>query len=182
MNIKQRIGTGLVAVMLFSVAGATASRAEHTKAFKEKAGFDRPTKDIISTLRDNEVTPFTQFLDALNQGFSEDAVLRQKGPFTVFAPNDAAFKHMSTEDYKTLFGDKKKLKAMTGYHIVKGKLTAANLKKLKSAKTLQGSSVTLKQKDGDQYVNDVLVTTTDIPCANGVIHVINRVMLPPSSK
>ena len=104
--------------------------------------------------------------------------LSSKGPFTVFAPTDAAFKKVPKATLDALAKDKKKLKAVLLYHVVKGKVPASKVVTLDSAKTLNGKSVSIEVMDGKVYVNDAQVTTADVKARNGVIHVINEVLIP----
>lgn len=104
--------------------------------------------------------------------------LSGKGPYTVFAPTDAAFKKVPKSTLNALAKDKAKLKAVLLYHVVKGKVTSNQVVKLKSAKTLNGKRVKISVKGGAVYVNNAKVTTADVGASNGVIHVINRVLIP----
>ncbi len=100
------------------------------------------------------------------------------GPLTVFAPTDAAFAAVPKATLAELAKDPAKLKAVLLYHVVKGNVTAAQVTKLKSAKTLEGGSVPVRVTSGKVYVGDAQVTKTDVMTSNGVIHVINRVLIP----
>ena len=106
--------------------------------------------------------------------------LKGKGPFTVFAPTDAAFKKLPAGTVESLLKpeNKKKLVSILTYHVVPGRVMAADVVNLKEAKTVQGSKVKIRVKDDTVYVDDALVTATDIKAANGVIHVIDSVILP----
>lgn len=105
-----------------------------------------------------------------------------KGSYTVFAPTNAAFAKVPKATLDALAKDKAKLKAVLLYHVVKGRVPASKVVKLKSAKTLEGSSVKIAVKGGKVYLNgSTRVTKTDVKASNGVIHVINKVLLPPSS-
>lgn len=99
------------------------------------------------------------------------------GPFTVFAPTDDAFAKLPKGTVEGLLKDKKKLTAVLTYHVVPGKVKAADVLKLKSAKTVQGQKITINTKDGVK-VDGAKVIKADIECTNGVIHVIDSVMLP----
>ncbi len=105
--------------------------------------------------------------------------LKGKGPFTVFAPTDEAFAKIPKDKLEALLKDKKALAAVLTYHVVPGKVMAADVVKLDSAKTVQGKSLNIATKDGKVTVNGVNVVKTDIVCKNGVIHVIDAVLLPP---
>lgn len=103
--------------------------------------------------------------------------LKGAGPFTVFAPTDEAFAKLPAGTLDALLKDKAKLTAVLTYHVVAGKVMAADVVKLKSAKTVQGGSVTIDTTKGVK-VDAANVVKTDIACSNGVIHVIDTVILP----
>jgi len=105
--------------------------------------------------------------------------LKGKGPFTVFAPTDEAFAKIPKEKLEALLKDKDALSAVLTYHVVPGKVMAADVVKLDTAKTVQGKSITITNKDGKVMINDATVVKTDIVCENGVIHIIDAVILPP---
>ncbi len=102
--------------------------------------------------------------------------LKGKGPFTVFAPTDEAFAKIPKADLDALLKDKKKLTAVLTYHVVPGKVMAADVKAGK-VKTVQGSEVTIATTGG-VTVNNAKVVKTDIAADNGVIHVIDTVLMP----
>ena len=110
--------------------------------------------------------------------------LSGKGPFTVFAPTDEAFKKVPKEVLADLLKpeNKDKLVAVLTYHVVPGKVMAADVVKLKKAKTVQGSEAKITVANGKVKVDAANVVKTDIVCKNGVIHVIDAVILPPSDK
>jgi uncharacterized surface protein with fasciclin (FAS1) repeats len=104
--------------------------------------------------------------------------LQGKGPFTVFAPTDAAFAKVPKATLAALAKDKTKLRAVLLYHVVKGKVTAAEVVKLRSAKTLNGKSVSIRVSGGKVAVGGARVTKADVAASNGVIHVVNKVLIP----
>lgn len=106
--------------------------------------------------------------------------LKGKGPFTVFAPTDAAFAKLpgGTLDDLLKPENKEKLKGILTYHVVPGKVMAADVVKLKTTKTVQGQELTIKVSGETVMVDNAKVTKTDIACSNGVIHVIDTVVLP----
>lgn len=108
-------------------------------------------------------------------------VLQGPGPFTVFAPTDEAFAAIPKETLDALLKDKKQLAAVLTYHVAPGQVMAADVVKLDSAKTVQGQKVTVKAAQGSVKVNNANVVKTDIVCSNGVIHVIDAVLLPPKA-
>lgn len=103
------------------------------------------------------------------------------GPFTVFAPTDAAFKKLPEGTLETLLKpeNKDKLIAILTYHVVPGKVMAEKVVTMKEAKTVQGSPIAIAVKDGTVMINKAKVVKADIPTINGVIHVIDTVILPP---
>jgi uncharacterized surface protein with fasciclin (FAS1) repeats len=107
--------------------------------------------------------------------------LERPGPYTVFAPTDAAFKKVPKTTLDALLRSKAKLKAVLLYHVTAGKVTAADVAKLTSAKTLNGKSLRLRVAGSNVFVNGAKVTAPDVIASNGVIHVINRVLIPPST-
>ncbi len=110
--------------------------------------------------------------------------LKGDGPLTVFAPTDEAFAALPEGTVEMLLKpeNKDKLVEILKYHVVSGKVMAADVVKLTSADTLAGKKVAIKVVDGKVLVNKSTVTKTDIVCDNGVIHVIDAVLLPPASK
>ena len=104
--------------------------------------------------------------------------LKGEGPFTVFAPTDAAFAKVPTDTLNALLADKEALANVLSYHVVAGSVMAADVVKLTSAVTVQGQAVSIEVKDGKVYVDGAQVVTTDIKASNGVIHVIDAVILP----
>jgi len=106
--------------------------------------------------------------------------LSGEGPFTVFAPTNEAFEKLPEGTVANLLKpeNKKKLTAVLTYHVVPGKVMAADVVKLSKAKTVQGSEVQIKVKDGKVMVDNAKVIKTDIASKNGVIHVIDSVILP----
>lgn len=107
--------------------------------------------------------------------------LKGEGPFTVLAPTDGAFKKLPKGTVETLLKPEnlKTLQSILTYHVIPGSVMAADVVKLSSAKTVQGDPVSIKVTDGGVMINGAKVVTTDIKCSNGVIHVIDSVILPP---
>jgi len=103
--------------------------------------------------------------------------LKGDGPFTVFAPTDEAFAKLPKGTVEALLKDKEKLTAVLTYHVVSGKVKAADVVKLRTAKTVQGQSVKIDATEGVK-IDNAKVVKADIDCTNGVIHVIDTVLLP----
>lgn len=104
--------------------------------------------------------------------------LKGAGPFTVFAPTDEAFAKLPDGTVDALLKDIPKLKKILTYHVVSGKVMAADVVKLKSAKTVEGSEVKIDASSGSVKVNNATVATPDVAADNGVIHIIDTVLLP----
>lgn len=104
--------------------------------------------------------------------------LQGAGPFTVFAPTDEAFAKLPAGTVDGLLKDLPKLKQILTYHVVSGKVMAADVVKLKSATTVQGSDVKIDASNGGVKVNDSKVSTADVAADNGVIHIIDTVLIP----
>jgi len=139
------------------------------------AGHHGMKKDIVDTAV--AAGDFSTLVTAVKAaGLVE--TLKGEGPFTVFAPTDAAFAKVPTETLNALLADKAALANVLTYHVVAGKVMAADVVKLTSAVTVQGQSVSIAVKDGKVYVDGAQVVATDIKASNGVIHVIDAVILP----
>lgn len=100
------------------------------------------------------------------------------GPFTVFAPSDEAFGKLPAGTVEELLKDIPKLTSILTYHVIPGKMLAKDVAELTSAKTVQGKEVHISSKNGEVKINDATVTSADILTSNGVIHVIDSVILP----
>ena len=165
--MKKALVTAVAALALLTATAAGATAAPATA---------KPKANIVQT-----AVAAGQFktLVALVKQAGLVGALSGKGPLTVFAPTDAAFAKLPKATLAALGKDKAKLKAVLLYHVVSGKVTAAKVVKLTSAKTLNGQSVTIKVKGGKVYVNSAQVVTADVMASNGVIHVIDKVLIPP---
>jgi len=134
-----------------------------------------PKKDIVDTAA--AAGSFTTLLVAAKAAGLVDA-LKSKGPLTVFAPTDEAFAKLPEGTIPALLKDKKKLAAILKYHVVSGKVMAADVVKLSSAKTLSGKKVHINVTCKGVMINKANVVKTDIETSNGVIHVIDTVLIP----
>jgi uncharacterized surface protein with fasciclin (FAS1) repeats len=132
-------------------------------------------KDIVDTAV--AAGKFTTLVKAVQAAGLVDT-LKSEGPFTVFAPTDEAFAKLPAGTVEGLLGNPEKLKAVLTYHVVAGKVMAADVVNLKSAKTVQGSAATISVKNGKVMIDNAQVVKTDIVTSNGVIHVIDSVILP----
>lgn len=128
---------------------------------------------IAVASRSSEIKTFVNALK--DSGFAQ--TLKENGPFTVFAPSNSAFNKLAPAERESLFRDKKKLADVLAYHVIPGKTIVAEVKP-GPTKTLDGNSVALKSDNGKITVNDSNVTLSDIEADNGVIHIIDTVLLP----
>ena len=136
---------------------------------------DHHEKDIVDTAV--AAGSFNTLVAAVKAAGLVDT-LKSEGPFTVFAPTDDAFAKLPEGTVEGLLKDPAKLKAILTYHVVAGKVMAADVVNLQSATTVQGQDVKVSASGGGVMINDAKVVKTDILCTNGVIHVIDTVILP----
>jgi uncharacterized surface protein with fasciclin (FAS1) repeats len=141
------------------------------------SGINAQGKDIVTTAVD--AGQFTTLAAALQAAGLVDT-LKGAGPFTVFAPTDAAFAKLPAGTVEDLLKpeNKARLTAILTYHVVPGRVMAADVVKLSSAMTVQGGSLTVSATGGSVKVDNATVTATDIAASNGVIHVIDTVVIP----
>lgn len=135
----------------------------------------KPTKDIVETA---VAAGSFKTLVAAVQAAGLVETLKGKGPFTVFAPTDEAFAKLPPGTVEALLKDKAKLTAILTYHVVSGDVRAAQAMKLSSAKTVNGQSFKISTRDGNVMIDNAKVVKADIGTTNGVIHVIDTVILP----
>jgi len=122
---------------------------------------------------------FTTLTTALTEAGLVDA-LKGDGPFTVFAPTDEAFKNLPDGALEGLLKDKEALKNVLLYHVVSGKVSSKEVVDLNKATTLNGSDLNIKTNNGKVMINDADVIGADVMASNGIIHVIDKVLLPPT--
>ncbi len=107
-------------------------------------------------------------------------VLQSEGPFTVFAPTDEAFAALPEGTIEALLADTDALRAILLYHVVPGRVTASDVVGLETAETAQGASISIRTYGETVRINDARVVAADVMASNGVIHVIDAVILPPT--
>jgi uncharacterized surface protein with fasciclin (FAS1) repeats len=105
--------------------------------------------------------------------------LKGPGPFTVFAPTDAAFRKLPAGAVDALLANPERLRAVLLYHVVPGRVTAARVTGLTSANTVNGAAVRVRARNGTVMIDNATVTQADVAASNGVIHVIDTVLMPP---
>jgi uncharacterized surface protein with fasciclin (FAS1) repeats len=159
--------TAALVTSLAAVGGANAT-----------ADQNRPEKNIVQTAAD--AGQFTTLLSLANRAGLAGA-LSGPGPLTVFAPTDRAFAGVPQATLRRLQRNRAQLRAVLLYHVVRGNVKAAQVVRLRRARTLNGASVRIGVKGNRVYLNRLSrVLKTDIEASNGTIHVVNRVLIPPS--
>jgi uncharacterized surface protein with fasciclin (FAS1) repeats len=156
------LGT-LAALMTLGAPAPTTARAE--------------SRDIVDTAV--AAGSFKTLAKALEAAGLVDT-LKGPGPFTVFAPTDEAFAKLPAGTLESLLepANKEKLRRILTYHVVSGKVMASDVVNLESAKAVSGDTITIKAHGGAVHVDNARVTATDVAASNGVIHVIDTVILP----
>lgn len=167
--MKKIILAGLM--MILSATQVLAGYGDNDKAVTE------PAKDIVETAV--AAGSFNTLAAALEAGGLIET-LKSAGPFTVFAPTDEAFAKLPAGTLDSLLKpeNKEQLVAILTYHVVPGKVLAADVVKLQSAKTVNGKEVSIKAGENGVTIDNANVVTTDIDTSNGVIHVIDQVLIP----
>jgi len=162
---------------VLSVVAIVAVFTAQTALADDCKGCKKGNKDIVDTAVG--AGSFKTLVTAVSKaGLVE--TLKGKGPFTVFAPTDDAFAKLPAGTVGELIKpeNKEKLTSILTYHVVAGKVMAKDVVKLSEAETVQGSSVDIKVTDGKVYIDGAQVVKADIETSNGVIHVIDSVILP----
>ena len=170
--MKRSSKTWMVAALATVVTVPAMASAQNSQA-KDK----KPMKNIVEVAVD--AGSFNTLVAAVKAaGLAE--TLQGPGPFTVFAPTDAAFAKLPAGTVTALLADKDKLTAILTYHVVSGKVMAADIVKTNGAtpNTVNGSPLDIVIRNGKVYVNGATVATADVQASNGVIHVIDSVLLP----
>lgn len=157
-----------------ALGGVNAAQAGGYGAKPKEAAVAAEKRDIVATA---VAAGSFKTLVAAAQAAGLVDLLKSEGPFTVFAPTDEAFAKLPAGTVEALLKDQAKLRTILTYHVVPGRVLAADVVKLKEAKTAEGRSVAIEVKDGVK-VGGATVVQTDILCTNGVIHVIDSVLLP----
>ncbi|MBA3852796.1 MAG: fasciclin [Gemmatimonas sp.] len=156
------------------VLGSTVASAQHA-GHTANGPTAAANKDIVTVAV--EAGSFTTLAAAL-QAAGLVETLKGPGPFTVFAPTDAAFAKLPAGTVQALLNDIPRLRSILTYHVVAGKVEAKDVVNLTSANTVQGSAISIRVVDGKVKINEATVVTPDVQASNGVIHVIDTVILP----
>jgi len=170
-RIRKNFGLAVMAPLFLFLGTAPVAADGH--------GHEKKSKDIVDTAV--AAGQFETLAAALGAAGLVDT-LKGDGPFTVFAPTDAAFAKLPEGTIETLLmpDNRDQLVAILTYHVVSGNVTAADVVKLSEAATVNGEKISIAVSDSGVRVNDANVIATDIMASNGVIHVIDTVILPGS--
>ena len=165
MNRFARIASGLAVAAALVAGPASAQMME---------------EDIVDVaIQNGNFTTLAAALEAA--GLIE--TLKSDGPFTVFAPTDEAFAKLPAGTVEALLQDKERLTQILTYHVVAGEVTSSQVVNLSEAKTVNGALIQITTTpEGTVKINDATVTAADVQASNGVIHVIDTVILPPSEQ
>jgi len=180
----------LIAVVLFASGCAEQAPEEgEMNEETEDAGIAEETEEMVEATAPEETEMnivgvasaagnFSTLVTAIQAAGLEET-LSSKGPFTVFAPTDEAFAALPEGTLDSLLKDKEALTKVLTYHVASGEYMAADVVEMSSITTLEGSTLPVNTTDGGVKVGDANVTATDIKASNGVIHVIDKVLIPP---
>lgn len=169
----------LAAITSLALAAAVISAPSDASAQAAKKEMKKKKNDIVAVAVG--AGQFNTLVAAVKAaGLVE--TLQGAGPFTVFAPSDAAFAKLPKGTVEALLADKDKLTAILTYHVVAGKVTAGDIVKMGGASpaTVNGAPVRVTIRDGQVYVEGAKVVTADVGASNGVIHIIDSVIMPPA--
>ncbi len=180
-RIPVRLAAAVALVALTAAACGSSSSKTDSKPAKDTTTSTAPasaSKTIVVVASGNP--DFSTLVTAVKKaGLVE--TLSGPGPFTVFAPTDAAFAKIPTDQLNAILADKAQLTKVLTYHVVPGKVMAADLQPTQMVKTVEGQDLDIKVTSGAATVNGCNIVKTDIPASNGVIHVVDCVLVPPAA-
>ena len=184
-RIPVRLAAALAVVALTAAAcGSSDSKSDSssdTKPAKEAAASDTSASTDTTIVAVASGNPdFSTLVTAVTKaGLVE--TLSGPGPFTVFAPTNAAFAAIPADQLNAILADKAQLTKILTYHVVPGEVMAADLEPEQMVKTVEGQDLDIKVTNGAATVNGCNIVTTDIKASNGVVHVVDCVLLPPAA-
>ncbi len=172
MKIRTRIAPAAAVMAAAAVAAAPAVASHHSTTPA------KPKQNIVQVASSN---PQFSTLVSLIKEAGLVSALSAKGPYTVFAPTNAAFKKVPAATLAQLKANPDQLKAVLTYHVLPKQVLASQVVKLSAARTLEGSGIKIRTRKGVVRINNnARVTKTNVMARNGVIHVINNVLIPPA--
>lgn len=169
-------------IVLLSACGGSGASDQTTESTEETTATEptpAPAKDIVALAA--ETADLSTLVTAV-QAAGLVETLQSEGPFTVFAPTNAAFAALPAGTLENLLKpeNKDQLVAILTYHVVSGAVRSTDLSDGMTAPTVNGANITVKLGDGKVMINDATVTAADVEASNGVVHIIDKVILPPS--
>ncbi len=186
MHISRPLRVLAATAALAVVVGACSSSSDNKsssksdKASQTSSSTSSPTKSSGTVVSVASANPdFSTLVTAVKKaGLVE--TLNGAGPYTVFAPTNAAFAKIPADQLNAILADKAQLTKILTYHVVPGKVMAADLQRAQMVKTVEGQDVDIKVATGAATINGCNIVKTDVAASNGVIHVIDCVLTPPA--
>jgi uncharacterized surface protein with fasciclin (FAS1) repeats len=181
-GVKIIVAAGLVAVASLGLVACSSDSDSSSSSSDTKASTTTTTAKCDNTIVDTAAgnADFSTLVSAVQQADLVDT-LNAEGPYTVFAPTNAAFAKIDPATLQGILGDKEKLTKILTYHVLGSKVTSSDLQPTQTVATVEGSDVTITADASGAKINDANITTTDIETCNGVIHVIDTVLVPPDA-
>lgn len=178
--MRALVVTSLLLTLALGGCGSSSESSTAPAASTSSGSEAATTSDIVDTAV--AAGSFNTLVAAVQAAGLEET-LRGAGPFTVFAPTDAAFAALpaGTVDSLLLPENREQLRGILTYHVVSGRVMASEAAAMSAAPTVQGSSAPIVAVEGGLTIGGARIVTTDIACSNGVIHVIDAVMMPPAN-
>jgi uncharacterized surface protein with fasciclin (FAS1) repeats len=163
----------VISVMLF--ASGCAQKAPNVTKVTNESNVGKSGNNVVQTLNNGNFLTLVKLINAA--GLAE--TLSKGGPYTVFAPTDQAFAAIPASTIQALMNNKTELRKVLTYHVVSGELNAKDIANMTSVKTLEGGVLPVSKTAGGVQVGGAKVTKADIQSSNGVIHQIDKVLIPP---
>lgn len=177
-SLLRYVGVAIPTIVIAFGAWTTSVAQDHRPDQKP----EHPTgKNIVETCMENK--DCSTLCDLLKHS-GLDKTLAEPGPYTLFAPTNAAFDKLGKAELENLKKpeNKEKLAGILKYHVVAAKAMAADVKKTPTHKTVNGQEIKVTEKDGKVMINEATITKSDIACSNGVVHIIDTVLMPKEKK
>ena len=178
MKMPRKMTRGLAALVLVGAVGTASIAVAGAQSSSTPSTTDATNPNIVQIAASNP--DFSTLVSAVTAA-GLGSTLSGPGPFTVFAPTNAAFAKIPPAQLQAILADKAQLTEILTYHVVPAKVMAGDLKKKQKVATVEGAKVKILKTKMGATINGANITQTDIQGSNGVIHVIDTVLLPPSS-
>ena len=182
MNMRRhpvRLAAALAMVALTAAACGSSSSSSSSKPAKDTTTSSAPASKTIVVVAGSNPDFSTLVTAVTKAGLVK--TLAGPGPFTVFAPTNAAFAAIPTEQLNAILADKAQLTKILTYHVVPGEVMAADLQPEQMVKTVEGQDLDIKVTNGAATVNGCNIVKTDIKASNGIVHVVDCVLIPPAA-